>query len=110
MEEIKERIDKLLGKLNIQEKIKKIRELEAEATKPDFWQDHQKAAEKMKELSVLQKEIQEIEQLGDLVQKENQEEAEKLLDQLETLLYFSGPYDEGSAILSIHSGQGGVEA
>ena len=37
-------------------------------------------------------------------------EAEKLLSKLEILLYLGGSYDEGNAILSVHAGQGGVEA
>jgi len=32
------------------------------------------------------------------------------LDELEVLLYFAGNYDSGSAIMELHSGQGGVEA
>lgn len=110
MEEIKERVKNLLEKLDIEGKRRKIREIEAESSHPNFWQDHQNAAKKMKELSTLQKEIEEAEKLLDLVQNDQLEEAEKLLDELETLLYLSGPYDSGSAILAIHSGQGGVEA
>jgi peptide chain release factor 2 len=48
--------------------------------------------------------------MQELVDSGNMQEAEKLLEELETLLYFSGIYDKGSAIVSIHSGQGGVEA
>src|SRR3989344_664137 len=38
------------------------------------------------------------------------EKAQKLLEELEVFLYLSGDYDKRSAILSIHAGQGGVEA
>ncbi|MFH1832587.1 MAG: peptide chain release factor 2 [Candidatus Levyibacteriota bacterium] len=110
MEELKERVGKLLEKVNIQKKKKKIREIEAESIKPSFWQDHQVAAKKMKELSDLQKEIEEVEYLQELTSAGNYKEADELLGKIENLLYFSGIYDEGSAILSIHSGQGGVEA
>lgn len=110
MEEVKNRVQKLLEKLNIGEKKKQIRELEAEAAKPEFWQNHQSAASKMRELSVLQKEIADIKKLQDLIQSGDEKEAVKLLGELEKLLYFSGQYDEGSAILAVHSGQGGVEA
>lgn len=110
MEEIKERVQKLLEKLNLDGKRKKIREIEAESVSPSFWQDHQEAAKKMKELSVFQKEIEEAEYLLNLVESSKLEEAKALLEKLEILLYFSGSYDKGSAILSIHSGQGGVEA
>ncbi|MBI3069839.1 MAG: peptide chain release factor 2 [Candidatus Levybacteria bacterium] len=110
MEELRERVNKLLGKLNIEEKKRKARELEKEAADPSFWKDRHIAAEKMKELANLQKEITEIEELQELIASGQDEKAQKLLEKLEVLLYFSGPYDEGGAILSIHSGQGGVEA
>lgn len=110
MNEIKERVNQLLKKLDIEDKKKKIRELEAESIKSSFWLDHQTAAQKMKELSDLQKELQEIEELQDLIAKGEYEKANKLLESLETFVYLSGSYDEGAAILSIHSGQGGVEA
>lgn len=110
MEEIKERINNLLEKLKVEEKRKRIREIEAESIHPSFWQDHRNASGKMKELSVLQKEVEEAEELQTLISNAEYGKAEKLLVKLEKLLYFSGPYDNGGVILSIHSGQGGVEA
>lgn len=110
MNDLKERLNKLLEKLNIEEKRKKIREIEAETLNPSFWQNHQKASGKMKELSNLQKEIEEVEKIQEFLSSGQNSQAEKLLEKLETLLYFSGFYDESGAILSIHSGQGGVEA
>lgn len=110
MDELKERYNKLLVKMDLDEKRKQIRLLEAESMKSDFWQDHQAAGEKMKELSSLQKEIEEMELLGLMIEEGNQKEVEASLDKMEEFLFFSGKYDESSAILSIHSGQGGVEA
>ena len=110
MDELKTKIAKLLEKFNIEEKKKRIRKIEAESVSSSFWQDHKTASQKMKELSDLQKEIAEIEKLEELVSQENYKEAEVLLKKLEIMLYFSSSYDMGSAILSIHSGQGGVEA
>lgn len=110
MNELKTRIEKLLSKLNADEKRKRIRLIEAESVSPSFWQDHKTAALKMKELSSLQDEIAKIEQLQELIDGSKAKEAEKLLGELEILLYFSGPYDSGPAILALHSGQGGVEA
>lgn len=110
MEEIEERVKKILEKLDIETKRRQIRELEAAASRPNFWQDHQGASKKMKELSNLQKEVEEIEKLQELISNGQEKEAEKLLEKLEVLLYFAGPYDQSGAILSIHSGQGGVEA
>lgn len=110
MDDIKIRTEKLLEKLNLTEKKKTIRLIEAESMKPNFWQDHQSAAKKMKELSDLQKEVEEAEYLEALIKEGEYKEAEEILGKLENLLFFSGKYDSGQAILSIHSGQGGVEA
>lgn len=110
MNEIKERAEKLVAKLQIDEKRKQIRELEAESTHANFWQDHQNAAKKMKELSDMQKEIEEIELIQMLIEEGDLEEAEKLLRKLELLLFYSNAHDKGNAILAIHSGQGGTEA
>lgn len=110
MEEIREKAAKLLQKVNPDEKRKLIRELEAESMQPDFWQDHENAAKKMKELSSLQKEVEEFELLQMWIDEGDEKEAGGLLKKLETLLFFSGEHDAASAILSIHSGQGGTEA
>ncbi len=50
MNELKDRVEKLLAKLNIDEKRKQIRTIETESSHPSFWQDHKTAADKMKEL------------------------------------------------------------
>jgi peptide chain release factor 2 len=60
MEDIKNRIQKLVEKLEIETKKKKILELQDESAQSDFWQDHTSAGEKMKELSALQKEVEEV--------------------------------------------------
>lgn len=110
MEELRERVRKLLEKFDVDKKRQEIRLIEAESLKPNFWQDHKNAALKMKEMSDLQAEIEKAEELQQLIIDENFEKAQKLLEELEIFLYLSGPYDKNSAILSIHAGQGGVEA
>ncbi|QQG41001.1 MAG: peptide chain release factor 2 [Candidatus Levyibacteriota bacterium] len=110
MEELKEKTQKFLEKIDVEEKRKQIRQLEAESTQVAFWQDHKSAAQKMKLLSDLQKEVEELDWLSELINNGEYGEAEKILKKLETMLYFCGSYDKGAAILSIHSGQGGVEA
>ena len=110
MQDLKERVKKLLEKFDIDKKKQEIRLIEAQSSKPNFWQDHKAAASKMKEMSDLQSEIATTEQLQELIINNKVEEAEKLLEELEIFLYLSGPYDKSSAILSIHAGQGGVEA
>ena len=110
MDLLKERFDKLIKDLNLDEKKRKITEIETESASPSFWQDHQKASEKMKELSLLQKEITDVDLLKVYISQGDEKEADKLISEMEILLYLSGPYDMGNAIFSIHSGQGGVEA
>jgi peptide chain release factor 2 len=110
MEEIKQRITKVLEKFNLDDKRKQIREIEAQSLHPDFWKDHQNATFKMKELSMLQDQVARIEKLSELSAADDFVQAEKLLDELEVLLYFTGTYDSGSAIMELHAGQGGVEA
>lgn len=110
MEGLKERVSKLVERVGVEEKRKKIRELEAESMKADFWDDHQNAAAKMKELASMQKEVEEVELLQLWMEEGEHEEAEKLLKRLELLLFFSSPNDKSNAIFAIHSGQGGTEA
>lgn len=110
MEDIQSRVQNLVSKLKIEDKRKVIRRLEAESTHPSFWQDPKAAGEKMKELVGLQKEVGEVEKLQEFIDNGQYEEALKLLARLETLIYLSGAYDRGSALFSIHAGQGGVEA
>jgi len=110
MDEIRDRANKLLAKFDVDRKKQEIRTIEIESLKPNFWQDHQAAASKMKEMSDLQAEIAKAEELQRLIVNENFEKAQKLLEELEVFLYLSGKYDKNSAILAIHAGQGGVEA
>lgn len=110
MGDLKERIDKILSKINIAEKEYKVKELEAESLAPDFWKDSESAAKKMKQMASLQTEINKAKNLQTLFENQKFEDVEKLLEETETLLYFSGEFDASSAIVSIHAGQGGVEA
>jgi len=110
MEEIKKRIEFIKQKLNLGEMRRQIREIETQSVDPDFWRDHEKASQKMKELGELQKEIEEIEELEKLVAEGKLDGLEKKIAKLELKTFLSGPYDALSAIFSIHAGQGGVEA
>lgn len=100
----------ILTKLNLGEKQKSIRELEAESMKPDFWHDPQEAAKTMKKLSALQKELSEGETLELLIDGGDEQALAKEVDRLEYAVYLSGDYDRADAILTLHAGQGGTEA
>ncbi len=110
MEEVKQRAEKVIEKIDVPGKERMLKEIEAESMGPDFWKDPQKASEKMKQMASLQKEIDQINQLKDLIDENNMKEAGILLEELETLFYLGGVYDKNSALISIHAGQGGVEA
>src|SRR3989304_1782700 len=88
MEELRERLQNLKEKLKIEEKHRMLRELEVEAQKEELWQDWQKGQKVMQEIAAFKKEIK----------------------AWEMQLFLSGLHDRGDALLSIHAGQGGVEA
>lgn len=109
-EDLKKRIETLKQKLKADNLKKEIREIEAEVAKPDFWKNHEVALQKMKELSSLQRELESFEKLDKLFKEEKFGQLEKELGDLELKIFLSGKYDRSDAILSIHAGQGGVEA
>lgn len=110
MDDLKTRATKIIEKLDVPEKKKRIRELELESSQANFWQDHMSATQKMKEMSGLQKEVDEAELLQLMVDENQWDEVEEMIGKMEMVLYFSGAHDSSGAILAIHSGQGGTEA
>lgn len=110
MEDLKLRANKIIEKINIEEKKILIKKIEAESTAPDFWKDSQSASTKMKQIADLQKEIEKADHLSLLISENNEKELTKFVDEMEILLFLSGEYDKNSALVSVHSGQGGVEA
>ena len=110
MTNIEERAKKILEKSNLDNKKRLIKEIEGESLDPDFWKDQKNATSKMKELAKLQEEAADLEALKNFAQNKDFEKAKALIEKLEILLFFSRQYDQGNAIVSIHSGQGGVEA
>ncbi|MFA5932929.1 MAG: peptide chain release factor 2 [Microgenomates group bacterium] len=132
MEEIKDSLKNLkdrFGKISAQfdrDKIQgEIRELEVEMNKPGFWNDSQTAkkvsqalSQKQKLLNTLEGLEQRIEDALEMSDEESMKEdlskesrdLTKTLDALEMQLFLSGPRDASEAILSVHSGAGGVEA
>ncbi|MBI2420591.1 MAG: peptide chain release factor 2 [Candidatus Levybacteria bacterium] len=108
--EILEKAKKLLEKIDLSSKENKIREIEALSASPSFWSDPKTASEKMKELASLQKEVSDINELRNAIRTNNTKLLEKLIPELEDYRYFSGTYDKSSALVSLHAGQGGVEA
>lgn len=110
MDDIKERAKIIVEKVDVEERKRKILEIEALSTDPDFWKDNTKATKVMRELAALQKEVGDVDKIKKLLSEEKFDELEKTVKELEVYLYLSGPYDKNSALLSIHAGQGGVDA
>jgi len=90
--------------------------------KPDFWKDQKKAVTAAKELSELQQEISEFEELRSSLTElcDNKAKGEKRalpsstveedLKKMELRVFLPGKYDQGNAILSIYAGAGGQDA
>jgi len=110
MSDLSTRFTDLKQKINLPQKESRIKELENLSGDPSFWQDYQKAGKLMKELSDLQEEVGDIKNLEDLINQNQEEEAEKLFEKMKFSLFLSGTYDNGDCLLTLHSGQGGVEA
>ncbi len=125
LHDLKERFSNISQQFNRDEIQKEIRELEAQMNKPGFWDDpkessviSRQSSEKQKRLNLLEnietrinnalEMSNEISMLEDLTKEAR--ELTKTLDELEMQLFLSGLHDESEAILSVHSGAGGVEA
>ncbi len=100
MNNFEERRAGLQQKLKIDEKKRRLAEIEKEMAAPEFWQDHGKAGQISKDFADLQKEVENFESV----------KSEKDLETLELKTFLSGPYDKSDAILAIHAGAGGTEA
>lgn len=139
MDKVRDQLHSLQSRLNlIKKKLdpddmrRRARELEAQTMKPDFWNDTFAAQRIMQELSELQTDLQQFQQLdkdftdglvlADLLSQDHQltdaeaqlaaevQKLEERFEQLEDKLFLQGPYDRNNAMISIHSGQGGTEA
>lgn len=110
---LRKRVTVMARKLNIEAKKAKIKALEAESLEKDFWKSPQKASRKMQELADLQEEVKAIEKIEKKLVKPTEKELKvinKQLEKLEIKTFLAGKYDQADAILSVHPGQGGVEA
>ncbi len=110
VEQLKTKYQAILSKADLIGKKDELKTLEAQSYEASFWEDSKKAGETMKKITDLKKEIDDLEMIELLLEENQLEEAEKLINKYEILLFLSGPYDQGGAIFSIHAGQGGTEA
>ncbi|MFZ4584908.1 MAG: peptide chain release factor 2 [Acidimicrobiia bacterium] len=125
------RADEAAGYLRIDESRERLAELEAEAARPDLWDDPEVARKVTTELSrvgddvklveALQARVADLEMLHELAREEGDEsqepeianeiiEVDHELNLLELRALFTGEYDERDAIVEINSGAGGTDA
>ncbi len=125
LKQLSERFEKISQSID-QDKLRtEIRELEAQTMKEGFWNDPQESQVITRKLSNKQKTLTTLDDLGTRINNvlemaeeiSMQEDLKKeiqdlagILDKLELKLFLSNPHDESEAILSVHSGAGGVEA
>ena len=109
---------------DLEKKKKKVKKLEKEIERPNFWKNKEKAVKINQKVTILKEEAGEFEklkqELDDLeeLNKELEEEIiekeldnfEKKLKKAEIKIFLSGKYDKGSAILTIYAGAGGQDA
>lgn len=131
MQELKERIKTLseeLGRvlvaMDVETKKARANELEAETVTQGFWDDQERARATMRELDYLKNEIEELNAIGQEVQLLTSLSNEGLIEDLDKEIsatekklasltlksFLSGKNDTKNAIVSVHAGQGGVEA
>lgn len=108
--ELIKKLDSILQKVNLSAKKEELAHLEKLTYDGSFWQDAQKSGEVMKQITSYKKEIDDLEMMQLLLDENELDEAEKMINKYEILLFLSGANDRGDAIFSIHAGQGGTEA
>lgn len=125
LENDKELLESIISSLKLGEKKDRLKELEKESLKPNFWDNQQRAQSVMKQLESIKSEVSTAENLTDDLNSlielyESTKKPEELLEdhadihrrikEFEKLKFLSGKYDDHDALLSIHAGQGGTEA
>ncbi len=125
------RLDEASGYLRIDELKMRQPQLEAEASRPDLWDDQEKARKVTSEVSAVNEDRELYDRLpGDvddretiqmMGREENDESGEPeiaeqatsletVLDELEMRSLFTGEFDERDAVCQIKSGEGGTDA
>ena len=128
---IRNRLDEAADYLRIADLEGRQPQLEAEASRPDLWDDQDKARKVTSELAGINEdlelfrrlttEIDDTETLHELAREEGDESLENEIseavaalesqfEELEIRSLFTGEFDEGDAVCQIKSGEGGTDA
>lgn len=97
IEKKKEELKKLL---KIEEKEKRVAEINSMMSQPDFWNERDRAVQITQELTGLQ----------EIIKRWERAEDKKDIEELELEAMFTGEYDTNNAIMMISAGAGGTEA
>lgn len=125
--ELERQVNDAVSRLKIDQLTDQLNKLKQSSQAPDFWEDSQKAQETMKQIARLEERVgpwttlrKNLADLSDLLKLNDASLKDELAQQLEQVaaaflslkeeLKFSGPYDDHSAIISIHAGAGGTDA
>ncbi len=126
--ELKEKVDGLTRRLDIEGKAKHLAEMEQQASAPDLWDDPEGAQKLMQNMSRLKGEVERWQKLSgrvndalelaeladdDSMRAELDAELEAIAKQTEKMeleVVFGGSYDDAPVIFSIHAGAGGTDS
>lgn len=115
-QELKIRLDKIGSLLNIEKLKADFLVLKNQSEANDLWENQENAVKVMGDLSSVQEDIVQYDNIAELLEmaEESAEEDLALIDRditrLEQKALLSGENDQASAILTIHAGTGGVDA
>ena len=131
LSEFNQKLIEIKTKLNYGQNVLRLAELKQQSLDPNLWSNPTKAAPIMQELTDIEKQISQIDNLqteinnlieindylqsnpDELMSLELDHSLSKIIEvinQLELQTYLSGKYDKNFALISVHSGQGGTEA
>ncbi|WP_144265385.1 peptide chain release factor 2 [Nosocomiicoccus sp. HMSC059G07] len=131
IEEMRTKLEKFRGSLDLEEKETQIREYEELMVEPNFWDDTDKANEIIEKnnqlkrvvdgFNSLEDEVNDIEVSLELLKEENDPDLQEMMeetiqnvkkesDEFELNILLSEEHDEQDAILELHPGAGGTEA
>ena len=131
LSELRRRVEGARAYLKVAEARSRIGELEVEVSKPDLWDDQDRARKVNTELAQLQEDVtlvdqldstvSDLETLAELAREESDESVEseivsgmadlgRQLDTLELRALFTGEHDDRDAICTVNSGAGGTDA
>lgn len=129
--DLKAKFEAIKIKINHLSNLEELSQLEKQSQKSNLWDNPSQAQELLQTISALQKNVQLVNQIESEIStleefinfiSNNPDPSieleisssilklEKEISDLELQTYLSGKYDSKSAILSVHSGQGGTEA